>query len=177
MEAPAQSSERRVGELPDAGAAPSPPPSAPGGESHLRLLHAALSVADSARREAERDNTRLREELAALQEQLALVLARLAATRTEAVDADENCGVISPPADADSHPTPPVCSDVAPAAGVSVAGAPDAARSLALAPRQAEMLSIPDADDASAARGELRRRAAALGLAGSALFPKAMHRV
>ena len=75
---------------PQAGAASSAPGAASCGESHLRLLHAALSVSDSARREAERDNAALREELAGLQEQLALVLARTTASRAVAAAADEN---------------------------------------------------------------------------------------
>ena len=152
-----------------------PHTAASGGESHLRLLHAALSVSDSARREAERDNAVLREELAGLQEQLALVLARAAAARTEVVVADENCSVNAPPADALRRHSPPFFSSAA--AGKCSTAAPEARGALVAAPRRDEASRLPDADDASAAREELLRRAAALGLAGSALFPKAMHRV
>lgn len=147
-----------------------------GGERHLRLLHAALSVADSARREAERDNARLRAELQVLQEHLARVLACAAAARTVVGEADENCGVDPPPADAHAPLKPPVRSDTA--AVVSGAAAPDARRALVPAQQSVEVVRLRQADDPSDAREELlRRRATALGLAGSALFPKAMHRV
>jgi hypothetical protein len=177
MEEPAANESAELAGSPQAaGGVSTAPPPASGGESHLRLLHAALSVADSARREAEADNARLRAELAALQEHLARVLARAAAARTEVVDVDENRGVDLPPGRRGSQPKPPDDSDAA--ASRSVAAAPEARRELVPAPRQDDLVSVPDADDASDAREELlRRRAAALGLAGSALFPKAMHRV
>ena len=179
MEPAAASATAQVSDKPQAGAASSAPHAASGGESHLRLLHAALSVSDSARREAERDNAALREELASLQEQLALVLARAAAARAEAVVADENCGVNAPSPDGSAHasakPTPAANSEVA--VRTCSTAAPDAPRTLAVAPQHDEALRLPDADDASAREELLRRRARALGLAGSALFPKAMHRV
>ena len=160
---------------PQAGAASSAPGAASCGDSHLRLLHAALSVSDSARREAERDNAALREELAGLQEQLALVLARATASRAVAAAADENCGVSAPPPNALAQSTP--AADLDSAEGVCSTAAPEAPHTLAVAPRHGDELQLPDADDGSARDELLRRRARALGLAGSALFPKAMHRV
>ena len=166
-----------AGDLQAAGAVASVAlPPAAGGESHLRLLHAALREADAARREAERDNERLRSELATLQEHLARVLARVAATRAVVVVADENCGAEPPPEDAGGPQKPPVFSDAA--AEVGSAAVPEARRALVPAQQLGGAVCVPEADDPSDAReGLLRRRAAALGLAGSALFPKAMHRV
>lgn len=175
METAAASGAEHVSLKPQAGNASSAPHAASGGESHLRLLHAALSVSDSARREAERDNAALREELACLQEQLALVLARAGAARAGVVGADENCGVNAPPPDASVQCTPAENSEAL--LKMCSTAAPDAPRTLADAPRHDEALRLPDADDASAREELLRRRARALGLAGSALFPKAMHRV
>jgi len=65
------------------------------------------------------------------------------------------------------------------ACAAAAPGAVLARRALVPALQPAEMVSsMADADDTVAAREALlRRRAAALGLAGSALFPKAMHRV
>jgi hypothetical protein len=172
---PAEANAAEQERKPQVGAASSAPHAASGGESHLRLLHAALSASDSARREAERDNAALRHELVSLQEQLALVLAHAAAARAEAVVADENCGVNAPPPNALAQPTP--AADLDSAVGVCSAAAPEAPRTLAVAPRRHdESLRLPDADEAYAREELLRRRARALGLAGSALFPKAMHR-
>lgn len=175
-EAAANASAERAGKQAAVAASSAASPSAAGGESsHLRLLHAALSVADATRREAERDNARLRDELAELQEHLARVLARAAAARAEVADAGENCDVNLPPPDAGARLTPPVRSD-ADERGCAAA-APEARLALVPAPRPSEGLRVPEAEDASDAREELlRRRAAALGLAGSALFPKAMNR-
>lgn len=176
MEPAAAPAAEHVSLRPQEVAASSAPHAASGGESHLRLLHAALSVSDSARREAERDNAALREELACLQEQLALVLARAGAARAGVVGADENCGVNAPPPDGSAQCTPAENSEAA--VKMCSTAAPDAPRTLADAPRHDEAeLRLPDADDASAREELLRRRARALGLAGSALFPKAMHRV
>lgn len=170
---PAEANAAEQERKPQVGAASSAPHA--GGESHLRLLHAALSASDSARREAERDNAALRHELVSLQEQLALVMAHAAAARAEAVVADENCGVNAPPPNALAQPTPAAVLDSA--VGVCSAAAPEAPRTLAVVPRRHdESLRLPDADEAYAREELLRRRARALGLAGSALFPKAMHR-
>jgi hypothetical protein len=177
MEEPAaNASAERAGEPQAASAATSAAsPPAAGGESHLRLLHAALSVADATRREAERDNAQLRGELAVLQEHLARLLARAAAARAEVADAGENCDVNLPPPDAGARLTPPVRLD-ADERGCAAA-APEARLALVPAPRPDAVVRVSEAEDASDAREELlRRRAAALGLAGSKLFPKAMNR-
>ena len=148
----------------DAGGALAPrlggaPPSAADGT--LPLLHAALAASDAARREAERENARLRCELERAKQQLVALVeyarARTAAPRPAPRTADDGSGALAT-AGAASLPHD--------ASAVSLAV-------VHVAPAQPfSSRRVLEAEDPNVAHAELRRRAKALGLGAAPLFRK-----
>jgi hypothetical protein len=138
---------------------PQPEPGRTVEDAHVRLLYDALSASDAAHREAEVDNARLRAALAAACERLAQLAAapacdgRVETRRTPAPALLNGATVFG------SERAPPS------AVGAAEVGIASDIVNDTLGRGEAE-------DQENLAHMELRRRAHALGLGGSALFPK-----